>query len=148
MELIEPSAGSEEEIRLFCQLLTHSVGNEAESIHHLFDSFQMLKALADEDMYQSKDNRLILFGLLCMQTRFRAVYDQLVKMRGLVTPELCSAESDVLVRSALGKEEQADFCRFAQVFCGIINADNEGGISQMECGMFVQVLDFSCITSR
>ena len=152
VELIEPSAGSEEEIGLFCQLLTRSVGNEAESIHHLFDSFQMLKALADEDMYQSKDNRLILFGLLCMQTRFRVVYDQLVQMRGLVTPELlsglCSAESDVLVRSALGKEEQADFCRFAQVFCGIINADNEGGISQMECGMFVQVLDFSCITSR
>ena len=87
-----------------------------------------------------------------MQTKFRAVYDQLVRMKGSVTPELlsglCDPGSEVVARSGLGEEEQAGFRAFAQVFCSVINADNAGGISPSECGMFAQVLEFSSITSR
>lgn len=152
LEQIEQTAGNETEVGIYCQLLAHSVGSENENIRHLFDSFQMLRTLADEDMYQSRGRRLILFSLLCMQMRFRAVYDQLVQMRSLVTPELlsglCGAESDVVTRSALAEEEKADFQGFARIFCDIINADNEEGISQPECNMFAQVLEFSSIASR
>lgn len=145
-------AADDEELGLYCKLLTRSVGDEPESLDHLFESFQMLRALAGEDIYESKSRRLILFGLLCMQTRFRTVYSQLVQIKEAVTPELllglCGTESDVVLRSQLAEEEQADFRRFARVFCGIINADNMGGISRSESSVFTQVLEFSSITLK
>lgn len=152
LEHLELVPDDEAEIGLYCELLTHSVGSRPENIGHLFDSFQLLKTLADEDLYQSRSSRLILFGLLCMQTRFLKVYDQLVQLMGAVTPELlsglCGTDSEVVIRSGLAGMEQAEFRDFAQVFCRIINADNAEGISQQECGMFTQVLEFSSITSR
>lgn len=152
LERLELAPEDETEVKLYSGLLTHSVGNKPESIGHLFDSFRLLKTLADEDIYRNKDARLILFGLLCMQTRFLQVYDQLVKMMGTVTPELlmglCGADSDVVASSGLAETEKEDFREFARVFCDIINADNVGGISLLECGMFAQVLEFSSITSR
>ena len=96
--------------------------------------------------------RLMLFALLCMQTRFQPVYDQLKRLRSQVTPELlsglCGEDSEVTARSGLGGEEAADFRAFAQVFCDIINTDNTAGISQAECGVFARVLEFSSITSK
>lgn len=150
LERMELPADDPEEVGLCCRLLERSVGSGPEAVSRLFDLFQLLKTLADEELYENGRKRLILFGLLCMQTRFRGVYEYLVRMRGSVTPELLAGlcRPDTAVRSGLEEGERADFQAFAQVFCGIINADRAEGISQEECDTFAQVLEFSSITSR
>lgn len=152
LESIQLAAEDESEMELYCKLLERSVGSEPDDMDHLMDSFQLLKTLADEEMYESKRKRLILFGLVCMQMRFLKVYEQLVRIKDSITPkillELCSEQSDVVACSGLREEEQGDFRKFARVFCDIIDADRVAGISQAECGMFAQVLEFSSITSK
>lgn len=140
-----------DEVESYCRLLAHSIGGKPERMGQLFDSFELLKTLADEDMYTSGDRRLILFGLLCMQNRFPAVYSRLVQMKNAVTPALlagmCDLDSDLVVNSGLPEEERPDFREFAQTFCGITDNDGGAGISQMESSMFAQVLEFTSITS-
>ena len=145
-------AADDSETGLYCSLLASSIGSKPESIDHLFDSFQLLKTLADREIYEDRHNRLILFGLLCMQMRFLKVYEQLVRIKASITPDmlsgLCLRESDIVARCDLGEEEKDGFCEFARVFTDIINADHDGGISLSECGMFARVLEFSSITAR
>ncbi|MCI8615637.1 MAG: zinc-ribbon domain-containing protein [Lachnospiraceae bacterium] len=151
LEHIEMAA-DDSETGLYCSLLACSIGSKPESIDHLFDSFQLLKTLADREIYEERHNRLILFGLLCMQMRFLKVYEQLVRIKASITPDmlsgLCLRESDIVARCDLGEEENDGFCEFARVFTDIINADHDGGISLSECGMFARVLEFSSITAR
>ena len=141
----------QEEIELYRELLSRSIGSGMEAAGHLFDSFELVKTLSDEDICRRRDSRLILFGLLCMQTRFPAVYAQLTRRRHAVTPELLtnlsSPESDVVICSELSEAEQADFREFAQVFCGIVDTDRTDGISPLESSAFAQILEFTSITS-
>lgn len=145
------TAYDEAEAEFCCKLMSHSIGGRPENMDRLFDSFELLKTLAGETIYQNRDSRLILFGLLCMQARFPAVYGQLVQDKDAVTPELladlCGMESDLVIRSGLAEEEQGDFREFAQVFCGVIDAGGTGGISRLESSTFAQVLEFTSITS-
>lgn len=136
-------ANDQAETALYCRLLERSVGSDPRDVSRLFDQFQLLKTLADEDLYEDGRKRLILFGLLCMQTKFRGVYEHLVRMKRAITPELltglCRLES---------AGESADFPAFAQVFCGVIAAGQAEDISREECDSFAQVLEFSSITFR
>lgn len=145
-------ADGDGEVEPCCRLLERSVGSAPDSVGHLFDSFQLLRTMAGRELFESRRKRMILFGLLCMQTRFRKVYDRLVQIRSTVTPELimglCEKQSDVVARSGLAEEDRDSFSRFAQVFCGILNADNMEGISQEECAVFTEVLEVSSIISR
>lgn len=140
------------ELGFYVQLIRHSVGCEPKSMDRLFNSFLLLKNMADEELYGNKDRRLMLFSLLCMQTQFHDIYDCLVRMKDKVTPdlllELCGDRPEVLRDSRLTDDERAAFRDFARVFCDVINADREGGISEEECGVFAEVLDFSSITSK
>ena len=140
------------ELNFYTELVRRSVGSEPKSMDRLFNSFLLLKNMADRELYEDKVQRLMLFALLCMQTSFYAVYDQLKRMRSQVTPELlsglCGEDSEVTARSGLGGEEKKDFCAFARVFCDIINTDGTNGISQLECSVFAKVLEFSSITSK
>lgn len=150
LEQMGLTAVRESETALYCDLASRSVGSSAEPVRHLFDSFQLLQTLADEELYTTIGGRLTLFGLLCMQSRFRPVYDYLVQLGGSATPELlsglCDGESEAVLRSGLAQEAQSDFQSFAQLFCGILGDGST--ISQQACGRFTQILEFSSITSR
>lgn len=133
---------SQEELGLYADLIRNSVGSEPKSLDRLFDSFLLLKALAGEEIYASGDRRLMLFALLCIQAKFRGVYDFLVQNKDRVTPDL------LLGLSAPEAEAGDRFPAFAGVFRRVINTDQAGGISQAECQAFAQVLEFSSFTSR
>ena len=98
----------------------------------------------------------MLFALLCMQTKFREMYDYIVRMKDKVTPgflaELFSEQSEALKYSGLGDEERMEFSDFAKIFGDVIDADDREGISEAECGEFTkafkEVLEFSSITSK
>ena len=142
----------EEELEFYAELIRNSVGREARNMDRLFNSFSLLKNMADSALYENKIQRLMLFSLLCMQERFSAVYNQLKQMKDLVTPSLlsglCSEDSEVVSCCGLNEEEAASFRAFAQVFCDIIDTDDSEDISHQECSIFAQVLEFSSITSK
>ncbi len=142
----------EKELDFYTELIRHSVGGEPKNIDRLFNSFLLLKNMADKEMYENRIQRLMLFSLLCMQTRFHVVYEQLKRMKDQVTPELLSGlggeESELTAHSGLNGEEKTKFRTFAQVFCDIIDTDRTADISQSECSVFARVLEFSSITSR
>lgn len=91
-------------------------------------------------------------ALLCMQTGFRSVYDHLIQRKDNVTPEFlaglcgCSPQPWGIERAGDGKK--AAFQKFGGVFAHIINVDEDTRISESECRAFVEVLEFSSITSK
>ena len=108
--------------------------------------------MADEETYRSRYKRLVLFALLCMQTRFRAAYDYTVQMRDNVTPEfvagLCGQPSQFWGGDEAGDGEKAAFQDFSSVFARIIDQDQSAEISEEESRAFAEVLLISSITSR
>ena len=142
----------EDETELYVSLIRSSVGKNLESIDRLLASFQLLKDMADEKIYESRYNRLVLFALLCMQTGFREVYDRVVQGKDRVTPEflagLCGYSSQPWGAEQAGDVKKAAFQEFSGVFARIINLDGDTEISDAECRSFVEVLEFSSITSK
>lgn len=142
----------ETELEFYVDLIRRSVGSDPKIMDRLFNSFLLLKKMAAEELYEIRERRLMLFALLCMQTRFRAVYELIVRMKDKVTPDflvgLCAGQEEVLSGSLRGEEEKVKFLEFIGIFHGIIDKDRQGGISEAECGVFAQVLEFSGITSK
>lgn len=140
------------ELGLSVSLIERSIGREPKGMERLFNSFLLLKNLADAELYQNRDRRLMLFSLLCMQSRFQAAYHALVGMKDRVTPVLLQGLQEEGTK-ALGlgcssQEEEAAFRAFAGVFCDVINTGGDDGISDAESGVFARVLEFSSITSQ
>lgn len=140
------------ELGLSVSLIERSIGREPKGMERLFNSFLLLKNLADVELYQSRDRRLMLFSLLCMQSRFQAAYHALVGMKDRVTPALLQGLQEegtkVLGLGGSDQEEEAAFRAFAGVFCDVINTSGDDGISDAESGVFARVLEFSSITSQ
>ena len=156
LEEMEVHAGDETELEAYSELVRCSVGNEPDSLKRLFNSFLLLKKLADEEMFENKDRRLMLFALLCMQMKFREVYDFIVQVKDKVTPaflsELCSGQTEMLRHVELSDQEREEFSGFAGVFYDMIDTDNKRDISEEECAAFTrafaEVIEFSSITSK
>lgn len=152
LEHMDVMTEDEAETDIYAALIQNSVGIDPESIDRLFASFLLLKNMADEEMYRSRYKRLVLFALLCMQTRFREVYDYAVKMKDNVTRELlaglCGVSSQPGGRERVSDSEKAVFQNFGNVFARIINLDGKAEISEAECRAFTEVLEFSGITSK
>ncbi len=142
----------ETEINYYVELIKRSVGCEPESMKRLFNSFLLLKNMADEEIYGNKDKRLMLFALLCMQRRFKDIYDYIVRVKDKVTSDflssLCREDSEALKNTDLTEDDNADFCEFAKVFCAVIDTGRTNEISESECETFRTVLNFSSITSK
>lgn len=139
------------ELDFYVELIQHSVGGDPKILDRLFNSFLLLKKLAEQEIYESRERRLMLFALLCMQTRFHDAYELIVRMKNKVTPMflsgLCEEGSGMFTDSLRSEEEAAKFHEFARIFYDVIDKDQQGGISEEESGVFAQVLEFSGITS-
>lgn len=155
LEQMEIYPEDEGELEIYVSLIRLSVGVEPKSMDRLFNSYLLLKKLADEEIYENRDKRHMLFALLCMQTKFREIYDLIVRMKDRVTPdflaELCGGKSEIVEHSGLTDEEKAEFGEFAGAFWNVIDTDDSEKISESEYGMFTrafrEVLEFSSITS-
>lgn len=152
LEHIEIPAGSEAELESYVGLIRCSVGCEPQNMDRLFNSFLLLKKMAHNNLYENKDRRLMLFALLCIQTKFHDIYELMVRMKDKITPDflsdLCGGRLQILERSDWTDDEKAEFRDFAQVFQDVISTDGDRNISVPECRVFGEVLDFSSITSK
>ena len=140
------------ELDFYAGLLLNSIGSEPKNMDRMFNSFLLLKNMAERELYENRVQRLMLFALLCMQARFPAVYNQLKRIKDQLTPELlsglCGEDSEITDRSGLEEAEKPEFRTFARVLCDIIDTDNTTDISLSECGAFARILVFSSITSK
>lgn len=152
LEQMDVRAEDEAETGIYAALIQNSVGIDPESIDRLFSSFLLLKNMADEEMYKNRYKRLALFALLCMQMRFREVYDYAVRMKDHMTKEflagLCGVSSLFESREHVSDSEKTAFQNFGNVFAQIIDLDGETEISEAECWAFTEVLEVSSITSK
>ena len=69
-----PADGGEE-LDFYTALIRRSVGVDPKSMDRLFNSFLLLKNMADKELFEDRVQRLMLFALLCMQTRYQTAYD-------------------------------------------------------------------------
>lgn len=152
LEKIDVHTGDEAELSTYVRLIEHSVGRDPTNLDRLFNSFLLLRNMADREMYENRYRRLVLFALLCMQAKFHEIYEFVVRMRGQVTPGfltgLFGSHWETLGDLQLSDGDQTEFRDFARVFHDIINMDKTDGISESECSAFTEVLDFSSITSQ
>lgn len=137
----------EQELELYAALILHSVGYKPQNMDRLFNSFLLLKKLTDDEIYKNRSQRLTLFGLVCMQARFRDVYDALLRMKEQITPEYLAGFLSGEAEEAPAAEREA-FCEFMRVFCSLIDTDQTGALSQEECRSFAKTLELSGITSK
>ena len=152
LEKMDIHPGGEEEVVSYVDLIKYSVGCEPKSMDRLFDSFLLIKSMSDDALYHDRNRRLMLFALLCMQAQFYNVYTFVVRMKDKVTPDflnsLCGEQAEFLRDAQLSDSEQEEFRDFGRVFAGVINTDRDGGISEEECTVFAEVLEFSSITAQ
>jgi hypothetical protein len=103
---IEAVSGSDTEedndVQLYIDLIEYSVGCNPRSIKRLFNNFLLLNAVGKQTgklgdhNHPNGDNRfLILFGLICMQSAYKEIYDYMLENRNDITIALLSALSDV-----------------------------------------------------
>lgn len=142
----------EAELKLYTGLTERSAGTDPKNMDRLFDSFLLIKNMADEELDRSKEKRLMLFALLCMQMKFHGIYDSILERKDKLTPdflmELCRGESELMADWQISDDERTQFPAFAEIFSCVIDTDSQGGISRQECEAFAEVLDFSVITSK
>lgn len=151
LETMGVRPGDEEEPELCAALLLSSVGRDLETIDRLFASFQLLRDMTGEEIFEDRHKRLLLFALLCMQTRFRGAYDHAMQHRDSITPQLLASLCGEPVQpwDADQTEGEAEAYRdFGAVFAKIVNLDEKTEISQAECQAFAAVLELSSVTSR
>lgn len=152
LEQMELPADDTEELESYIELIRHSAGCEPKQMDRLFNSFLLLKNMAQNGLYEDKNRRMMLFALLCMQTKFHDIYDFLVRMKEKITPDLlsdlCAGCSQIPEHSKLSDEEKTEFQDFAGIFKNIISTEGNETISAPECQVFAKVLDFSSITSK
>ena len=151
LEAMGVRPGDEEEPELCAGLVLSSVGRDLEAIDRLFVSFQLLRDMTGEEIFEDRYKRLLLFALLCMQTRFRGAYDHAMRHRDNITPQLLASLCGEPAQpwDADRTEEEAEAYRdFGAVFARIVNLDEKAEISQAECQAFAAVLELSSVTSR
>ncbi len=139
-----------EELEHYSQLAVLSVGPDPKALERLFSSLLLLRSVMGEAAFASRQRRLTMFALLCMQSRFPGAYRELVRKRDLLTPAFLSA-----LAAGAGPEdwagpeegEQPAFLAFFQDLCAAIDMDGERGISQEDCAAFAEALSASAVTS-
>lgn len=135
-----------EELEHYSQLAVLSVGPDPKALERLFSSLLLLRSVMGEAAFASRQRRLTMFALLCMQSRFPGAYRELARKRDLLTPAFLSAlaaGADPVDWAGLEEREQPAFRAFFQELCTAIDMDGEQGISQEDCAAFAEALSAS-----
>ncbi len=140
----------QEELEHYSRLAVLSVGPDPKALERLFSSLLLLRSVMGEAAFASRQGRLTMFALLCMQSRFPGAYRELVRKRDLLTPALLSAlaaGAGPADWAGLAEEEKTEFQAFFQELCAAIDMDGVRGISQKDCAAFAEALSASAFTS-
>ena len=133
-------------------LIKNSIGNNPRGMKRLFNSFLLLKYVADEKIFNDSHQTALLFALLCMQSRFETVYNYLIENRPKVDEnlikELLEPSEESMNQFKMEKKDKDDFSAFIVDFTCVIDRDGSLTYDIAEINDFKYVLSFSAITAN
>lgn len=142
---------TDEEIEKYKTLISVSTGNNPRSMKRLFNSYLLLNRIASEEVLKSDNNKVILFAILCMQSKYEKIYNKIVERRDNITAEFLGQlkldDGDVYDDMEISIDEINEFIPFAEALYRVIDKDELNGIDDEELKAFRNVLNFSTITS-
>jgi hypothetical protein len=158
---------SDNELEMYCNLISSSVGLNPRSMKRLFNSFQLITLAAehkgilqDTDAAKRHERQRILLACLCLQTAFEPAYRYLTAKGALTESDI----EDLREFDADNQKEQADLVDemggqnspmmrrvpgFISAFVAAIQLDSDGSeaLSDAELNNLAAMLAFSSITS-
>ena len=166
---IDIGVNTEEEVKVYVDLIKYSIGTNPRSMKRLFNAFQLLIEIvrqegANEETKKDISNdvkyKQLLFAILCLQHCSEPIYNFMILNKGILTVEmfesLISDNYDSFIEIAergnadVEDLEQIDFDS-AKPFLGklkeAIDLNGNKGIEQKELENFVNVMDFTTITN-
>ncbi len=147
--------GSKEELNKYVSLIQLSIGYNPRSMKRMFNAFLLLKTIATDELLTVDKNKQMLFAVLCLQQSFEAMYDYIVSYRNDIDAEwmirLSNREDQDIKKYMDDKEmlegDQESFFNFMNHFTSLLDSNNTDEFEQEEIDAFVNVLNFSTITS-
>lgn len=143
---------SEKELPIYQSLINSSIGNNPRGMKRLFNSFLLLKYVADESIFQNSHYMAILFALLCMQSRYESVYNYLIEKKSEINESMISQlerEDEQLMKNLkLTAMDEEDFSVFIEDFVDVIDSEHGNTYSVEGIEAFKKVLSFSAITAN
>ena len=137
---------------IFEALIRSSIGNNPRGMKRLFNSFLLLKYVADESIFNDAHKTAILFSLLCMQSRYESVYNYLIAHRNQVSADmlhkLLGQDEKLIEEFNLSEQDKDDLTVFVVDFASVIDSNQDGNYNPTEIEEFKMVLMFSAITAN
>lgn len=150
-EQIGVTVKDDNQLKIFVELIERSIGNNPRSMKRLFNSFLLLKSVADSDIISDTHNEEILFALLCMQSKYEKIYNYFMRNKEEIDTkfllDLVDEGNAIFDNLKINGDEQCDFINFAEIFNSVIDKDQKNGIDNNELAALRKVLDFSAITA-
>lgn len=151
----------DEEARTYVKLIQTSVGCNPRAMKRLFNAFLLLNKVAARNVISELEQRKTLFAILCLQLSFENIYNYIVRnpnecRDGTLFKELAAQESyredgegnalpyELRLRS---DDEIIRTVSFMTVFRDVLDQDGNGELSDAEIKNFIDMLQFSTITS-
>lgn len=150
---------SNENLGKYVRLITTSIGNNPRSMKRLFNSYLLLSKVIPEGTITEENKSMILFALLCMQSepRFENIYSTLISNRQnintdniydiLVDVDSDNSKGNLFIELGVSIDELREFSTFGEELLGIIDSDNDNGVSEVELSKFIEIINFSSITA-
>jgi len=141
---------SEAEITTYVGLIETSIGTNPRTMKRLFNAFLLLTNIVTKDKLDDASKPL-LFATLCLQHFNEDLYNYIVVNRSSIDAStlqaIANGNIDELEDLDISTEELAEVSGFMNNFLDTIDSDNERGIDDDEWNKFIDILDFSTITS-
>jgi hypothetical protein len=148
------------ELTQFEDLVTYSTGRNPRTIKRLFNAFQLLDIMSPDDIQSvnHKQNKQILFGILCMQFAYESLYNYIIAnisdinekiFKDIMNPASTEMESELKQLLNIRDDKQLTrIRRFCEVFVDTLQLDDDNSsLSKDELDNFRNVLTFSTVTS-
>lgn len=146
-------------INLCVDLISNSIGKNPRAIKRLLNSALLLKKIQGDKLF-TKENELILFGILCLQLSYEEVYnffvtnlmdfnsyDELIKL----TDEKFYAEADegksLAEELSLDRDSILRVTKLMKSILNTIDQDNIATPSEEKIQNFINIVGISTITS-
>ena len=135
----------------YVSLIRHSIGNNPRAMKRLFNSFYLLLCIADNDVIKTEDDTLMLFSMLCMQSKYEKLYNIILENKADIDVDfinnLKNPESNIIQNLKLKEDEVEDIICFIQDIYSLIDKDDNQAINEDELVTFKKVLNFSGMTN-
>ena len=135
----------------YVSLIRHSIGNNPRAMKRLFNSFYLLLCIADNDVIKTEDDILMLFSMLCMQSKYEELYNIILENKVDIDVEFINSlknpESNLIQNLKLKEDEIEDIICFIQAVYSLIDKDDNQEINEDELVTFKKVLNFSGMTN-